>query len=292
MAEREASKTAIGVAMLRAVHQLFDGQPRILDDPVVLRLLSPEMQERVRAGVAEFDGPRSRARRVHVLLRSRLAEERLAAAVKRGVTQFVALGAGLDTFAFRQPPWAAALRIFEVDHPASQALKRERLTLAGIAIPSNLTFAPIDFEHDTLQSGLERAGFDPAAKTLVSCLGVLVYLSGDAIADLFAFIARLPAGSECVFTHGGTRGPDEPGRPSIATMAAALGEPWQSSMEFEDMVAVLSRAGLPEPTKPTAAELSAWLGDRTDGLERPRRDRIAAVVVGTAMPGGRSLDEA
>jgi methyltransferase (TIGR00027 family) len=279
MAEREASKTAIGVAMLRAAHQVHDGQPRILDDTVVMRLLSSEAQARVRDGAAGYREPRAMALRAHVLLRSRWAEERLREAVERGVRQLVVLGAGLDTFAFRQPAWAAPLRIFEVDHPASQKVKRERLAFAEISTPANLTFVPIDFEHDTLEAGLARAGFDPRAKTFVSCLGVLVYLSGEAIAELFAFIARLPAGSECVFTFGGTHGPDELGNPSLATMAAALGEPWQSSMEFDDVIAVLARAGLPAPEQPSPETISRYLGDRTDGLQAPRRQRLASVVV-------------
>ena len=279
MAEREASKTAIGVAMLRAAHQVHDGLPRILDDTVVMRLLSAEAKARVREGAGLYREPRAMALRAHVLLRSRFAEERLREAVARGVTQMVVLGAGLDTFAFRQPPWAAALRIFEVDHPASQKVKRERLAFAEITTPANLTFVPIDFEHDTLEAGLARAGFDPRAKTFVSCLGVLVYLTGEAIADLFAFVARLPSGSECVFTFGGTRGPDEPGNPSLATMAAALGEPWQSSMEFDDVVAVLARAGLPAPEQPSAETIANYLGNRTDGLDAPRRQRLASVVV-------------
>lgn len=266
--------------MMRAVHQLHDGLPRILDDQVVMHLLSPEMQSRVRDGSTGHREPRSMSLRAHVLLRSRFAEERLRDAVERGIRQFVLLGAGLDTFAFRQPEWAAPLKIFEVDHPASQELKRARLAAADIALPANLTFAPIDFEHDTLEAGLVRAGFDPRATTFVSCLGVLVYLTGEAIADLFAFIARLPAGSECVFTFGGTRGPDEAGRPSLATAAAALGEPWQSSMDFEDVVAVLARAGLPEPTRPPAEQIRHYLGERTDGLQPPKRDRIASIVVG------------
>ncbi len=279
MAEREASRTAIGVAMLRAAHQVHDGLPRILDDTVVMRLLSAETKARVLAGADTYREPRAMALRAHVLLRSRFAEERLREAVARGVTQMVVLGAGLDTFAFRQPAWAAPLRIFEVDHPASQHVKRERLAFAEIAIPPNLTYAPVDFEHDTLEAGLARAGFDPRAKTFVSCLGVFVYLTGEAIAELFAFIARLPAGSECAFTFGGTRGPDEPGKPSLATMAAALGEPWQSSMEFEDVVAVMSRAGLPEPMRPTAEQIRGYLGERIDGLQPPKRDRICSVIV-------------
>ena len=279
MAEREASKTAIGVAVLRAAHQLLDGDPRILDDTVVVALLGPEREARIRAGAEAFRDPRSMALRAHVLLRSRFAEERLRAAAARGVAQLIVLGAGLDTFAYRQPAWARGLRIYEVDHPASQGVKRTWLEAAEMALPPNLTFVPIDFEHDTLQAGLARAGFDPSAKTFVSCLGVLVYLTDAAIAELFAFIATLPPLSECVFTFGGTRGPDEPGRPSLATRAAEVGEPWVSSMEIDDVVAVLARAGLPEPTLPTPAEIRSYLGERNDGLGPPRRDRIVSVVV-------------
>ena len=279
MPERDASKTAVGVAILRAAHQLLDGEPKVLDDTVIVALLGPEAAERLRAEPGRFREARAMGLRSHVLLRSRFAEERLRESVARGVTQLVVLGAGLDTFAYRQPAWAAALRIYEVDHPASQAAKRARLEAARIAIPSNLTFAPVDFEHDTLDAGLARAGFEPAAKTFVSCLGVLVYLTREAIAELFAFVSRLPAGSECAFTFGGTRTPEEPGRPSIATAAAELGEPWLSNMEIEDVVAVLARAGLPAPVLMSRQKAVEWLGDRSDGLELPKRERVAAVVV-------------
>ena len=279
MAERGASKTAVGVAILRAAHQLFDGEPRILDDTVVVALLGPEAVDGMRAQPERFREPRAMALRSHVLLRSRFAEERLREAVGRGVTQLVVLGAGLDTFAYRQPEWAGALHIYEVDHPASQAAKRGRLEAGRIAIPPNLTFTPVDFERDTLEAGLERAGFDPAAKTFVSCLGVLVYLTGEAIAELFAFVARLPAGSECAFTFGGTLAPEEPGRPSLATVAADLGEPWVSRLEIGDVEAVLARAGLPKPALMSREEAIAWMGSRSDGLELPRRERVATVVV-------------
>lgn len=279
MGERSASSTAVGVATLRAAHLLFDGEPRVLDDTVVLALLGAETVDRVRERESFYREPAAKAIRVHVVLRSRFAEERLREAVERGVAQFVVLGAGLDTFPYRQPAWASELRIYEVDHPASQSAKRERLAAAGIIVPPNLTFAPIDFEHDTLLAGLARSGFDPMAKTFVSCLGVLVYLTGEAIADIFAFIARLSEGSECVFTFGGTRGADKPGNPSLATRAAALGEPWQSSMEVEDVVAMLARAGLPKPTLLSATQAAAFLGDRGDGLVPPKRERIASVIV-------------
>jgi methyltransferase (TIGR00027 family) len=281
--ERGASQTAVGVAMLRAVHQLFDGEPRVLDDTVVVRLLGAEVVAHIRERAQSYQGERAVALRGHVLLRSRFAEERLELAVRRGVTQLLVLGAGLDTFAYRQPEWARGLRLYEVDHPASQRAKRHRLGAAAIAVPPNLTFVPVDFEHETLRRGLERFGFDFDAKTFVSCLGVLVYLMAEAIDELFAFVASLPAGSECAFTFGGTRGADEPGKPSLATMAAALGEPWQTSMEIEDVVAMLTRAGLPEPVLLSAEEASRYLGIRADGLKVPKRNRIASVVVGTGQ---------
>jgi methyltransferase (TIGR00027 family) len=279
MTERSASRTAIGVAMLRAAHQLLDGEPKILDDTVVVPLLGPELIGRIYSDPARYRDPRAMGLRSHVLLRSRFAEGRLRGAVARGVTQLVVLGAGLDTFAYRQPAWASSLRIYEVDHPASQAVKRTWLDTAKIAIPENLTYAPVDFEQDTLASGLTRAGFNPAARTFVSCLGVLVYLTGEAIAELFAFVACLPAGSECAFTFGGARGPEVSGRPSLATVAAELGEPWLSSMEIEDAEAVLARAGLAAPMLMSLEEARRWLGARTDGLELPRRERVATVVV-------------
>ncbi|MFI5233904.1 MAG: class I SAM-dependent methyltransferase [Gemmatimonadales bacterium] len=280
MAERSASKTAVGVAILRAAHQLLDGEPKVLDDTVVVALLGAEAEAGIRAAPERFREPRAMALRSHVLLRSRFAEERLREAVARGVTQLLVLGAGLDTFAYRQPEWARALRIYEVDHPSSQAAKRGRLDAAAISAPGNLTYAPVDFEHDTLASGLERAGFDPAARTFVSCLGVLVYLTSEAIAELFAFVARLPAGSECAFTFGGARTAEEPGRPSLATVAAELGEPWVSSMEIDDVAEVLARAGLPAPEPMSRDQAMTWLGGRNDGLELPRRERVATVVVG------------
>src|SRR4051812_41397119 len=125
MTERNASATARGVAMLRAVHQIFDGLPPILDDPVIVRLfgfgtVSPEERDRYESGPA-------RGIRSHVVLRSRVAEDMLRDAGARGVGRYVLLGAGLDTFAYRQPEWARAIEIVEVDHPSSQAEKRQLL---------------------------------------------------------------------------------------------------------------------------------------------------------------------
>src|SRR6188508_3043964 len=147
MIDSSPSRTSLAVAWLRAAHQIVDARPPILDDSVAARLLDPRAIERIHAHPEALQTPGARALRAHVVVRSRYAEDRLHEAVVRGVRQLVVLGAGLDTFAFRQPPWAAGLRIFEVDWPATQDDKRARLSRGGVTVPDNAVFVPIDFER-------------------------------------------------------------------------------------------------------------------------------------------------
>src|SRR6202050_3085144 len=156
MQEGEFSKTAQRVAIRRAAHQLLD-QPRVLDDPLALRIMGSEAEEAPRSNPKEHHAF-SRAFRAFMAARSRYAEDELARAVAHGVTQYIVLGAGLDTFAYRNPH--AGLRVFEVDHPATQLWKREQLQASGIAIPESLTFVPVEFERQTLAKGLGQCGFD------------------------------------------------------------------------------------------------------------------------------------
>jgi methyltransferase (TIGR00027 family) len=196
MTERDASRTALGVAAIRAIHQLLDGEPKILHDPIAARLLDPDVLGAISTGAARTEDPAVRALRSRVVLRSRYAEDRLALAAGRGVRQLVVLGAGLDTFAYRQPCWARQLSIFEVDHPASQADKRARLRRAGVPTPPNLQFAPIDFETISLGGGLRASTLDFRTPTFFSCLGVLVYLTREAVDAVFDLVAGFPSGSE------------------------------------------------------------------------------------------------
>src|ERR1700733_14197321 len=175
MQEGKFSKTAHRVAIRRAAHQLLD-QPKVLDDPLALRIIGTEAAEDLRSNPKEHHAF-SRAFRAFMAARSRYAEDELAHAVSHGVTQYVVLGAGLDTFAYRNPH--AGLRVFEVDHPDTQAWKRERLLAANIEIPSSLTFVPIDFEQQTLDGGLTNTGFDANAPAFFSWLGVTPYLTRE-----------------------------------------------------------------------------------------------------------------
>jgi len=187
----------------------------------------------------------------------------------------VVLGAGFDSFAYRQPEWARALRIFEVDHPASQALKRERLAAAGIAIPANLAFVPADFARHSLREILAASALDFAAPAVFSCLGVLVYLERSAIEALFRLVAAFPRGSELIATF--TQSERAAGS---AARAAAGGEPWLSRMDEGEIRAELLRCGFAavELLQPEEAARRYFAG-RSDGLSAPPRASIARATV-------------
>lgn len=195
------SRTALRVAARRAAHQVLD-DPRIFDDPLALRILGLDKRN-----VSDHDqgwldeAPLSRVLRASLAARSRHAEDTLRQAQVRGVGQYVILGAGLDTFAYRNPLPGDGLRVFEVDHPAMQEWKRRRLHVMDIAIPSHCTFAPVDFETQTLADGLRQAGFDTGQPALFSWLGVTMYLTAGAIEATLRFVASLPAGSGIVFDY-------------------------------------------------------------------------------------------
>jgi methyltransferase (TIGR00027 family) len=278
MSEPSASKTAVAVLTLRAAHQLLDGSPKVLTDPVAPRLLS----ERERAAFNDptrFATPIALGLRSHVVARSRYAEDCLEDACARGIEQLVVLGAGLDSFAYRQPPWARALRIFEVDHPASQAAKQARLAAGGVTVPDNLTWAPVDFERTKLEEGLANAGFRADRPAFLTCLGVLVYLTEDAVDELFRFVSTLPRSSEIVFTISGNYH-ELPTSRDLATAAAAGGEPWLSVLTTEQVVPKLLGLGFSSASVESEQAIAErYFAGRADGLPPPRHARIGRAVV-------------
>jgi methyltransferase (TIGR00027 family) len=245
--DREASRTALGTAYLRAAHQLLDAAPKILEDPVAVRLLGEGVGPKICESAERYQNPEAKALRSHVVLRSRFAEDRLAAAVQRGVSQYVILGAGFDTFAFRQPDWAKSLKIFEVDHPDTQSLKRSFLTKAGLDVPANVRFAQIDFEHESLLEGLCRHHVSLEEPAFFSWLGVTVYLKEAAIDAVLKSMAAYPSGSEVVLTFKQpmvqTAGKAAEAAQKLAENVASVGEPFVSFFEPKAMEAKLLSAG-------------------------------------------------
>lgn len=237
----QPSRTAMGAAAHRAIHHEFEGG-RIFHDPLAAKLLGAPREDLER----EFrEEPLRAPMRFFVAARARLADEAIAHAVDQGVTQLVVLGAGLDTFAYRNPH--ARLKVFEVDFPATQAWKRARLTEAGIAAPDELVYAPIDFERETLDDALARSGFLPEAGAFFSWLGVVPYLTEEAIFRTLRAIAGVKGSSAVMFDYG------EPlhTRPAAereamernAARVAALGEPWLSYFDPADLAARLKALG-------------------------------------------------
>jgi len=219
---------------------------RIFADPLALRILGEDA-----GSIAREAGqrPSGRRMRIFIAVRTRFAEDALGAAIERGVRQLVVLGAGLDTYAYRGA-WRDRLRIFEVDHPATQAWKRQRLAEAAIPLPAGLAFAPIDFERQTLAGSLEAAGFDPARQTFFTWLGVVPYLTEEAAWATLGFIARLPNGAHVVFDYSDPPASLPPemraSHDARAAHVAGLGEPLRNYFESDQLRAKLMDLGFTE----------------------------------------------
>ncbi|HVT97665.1 MAG TPA: class I SAM-dependent methyltransferase [Acidobacteriaceae bacterium] len=268
MIDGRRSGTADRVAIRRASHALCD-RPLIFDDPLAMRILSEEGAARAREEAAEPEQqPWLRGLRMFLAVRSRFAEEELAQAVGRGVRQYVVLGAGLDTFAYRNP--FPSLRVFEVDHPATQAWKRERLHHGQIAIPDSMRFAPVDFERDTLAHGLDAAGFRTDEPAFFSWLGVVPYLTREAALATLGFIGGLPRGTGVVFDYAIP--PESMGEAerqafdALAERVARAGEPFRLFFDTEPLAAELHALGFTKIEDMDGAAIrKRWFGENADG---------------------------
>jgi methyltransferase (TIGR00027 family) len=264
MRDAKPSRTAQRVAMRRAAHQLLD-EPRVFDDPLAAAIAG----EWERPPGAEQ--PFSRSFRAFIAVRSRYAEDQLARAVERGVRQYVVLGAGLDTFAYRNPFQSAGLHVFEVDHPATQEWKRARLDEAYIPVPQELTFAAVDFECDSLGDGLLRAGFDTQRPAFFSWLGVTPYLSRPAFDATIEFVAGLASGSGVVFDFAVERSLLSPlqqtALDALAARVARAGEPFQLFFDPAALAGELARLGFGNIEDLDCDRINArYFAGRSDGL--------------------------
>lgn len=242
--------------------------PPVLDDPIAVRLVGQAFtrdMERAQHKVA-------RDFRAFMAVRSRFVEDQLALAVARGVRQYVVLGAGLDTFAWRCP--FPALRVFEVDFPATQEWKRQMLVEADLTTPAGLTFVPLDFEHQTLAAGLVEAGFDAKSPAFFGWLGVVPYLTLEAFRATLADIARMPAGSGVGFDYGlsaAVLGPlHRLALQALADRVAAAGEPFKLLFTPPEVERELQCAGFTRIEQRDSKRLNAqYFKDRADGLKLP-----------------------
>jgi methyltransferase (TIGR00027 family) len=228
MEETAPSRTALRVALRRAAHQIVDS-PLVFEDPVAIPILGRDYAEELRRTPRRDDRPFSIALRAFVVARSRYTEDKLRDAFAAGIRQYVLLGAGLDTFAHRNP-WPM-LRVFEVDHPATQRWKHDLLHRNRIAVPENLTYVPVDFERQSLAARLSESGFDNTAPAFFAWLGVVPYLTLSAFRTTVNFIASRPARSAVVLDYGLPREALPPlerlAHDSLASRVQKAGEPFQ-----------------------------------------------------------------
>jgi methyltransferase (TIGR00027 family) len=278
--DEKPSATAWRVALARAAHQVFD-TPKVFDDPLALRIVGAYSQGNTPETFFPDRYRRTRWSafvRALLVVRSRLAEDELAAAVGHGVRQYVLLGAGLDTFAYRNPH--ADVRVFEVDHPATQAWKRRILRRAEIQEPASLTFVPMNFERQTAMDGLVAAGFDRSAPAFFAWLGVTMYLQEEAVYSVLRDIATMPPASGVIFDYALSRKEMSlRSRLAVAIVNRRLkriGEPWITFLAPAALAANLRSFGFHDVRDLGSAELNMrFFSGRTD------RQRV--------NPGGRMM---
>ncbi|MDA3645456.1 class I SAM-dependent methyltransferase [Saccharopolyspora indica] len=254
------SRTALITAYARAYHQIAD-RPPIFTDPLAARLLGVTAEELAELGTPTTDllgaGASARPRRLFFAARARFAEDTATAAIAAGARQVVILGAGLDTFAYRTP--RPDVRVFEVDHPATQAWKRERLAAAGIDRPETLTFVPVDFETQTLSAGLESAGFTRTDPAVFVWLGVVFYLTPNAAHATLEYIAGQAQPVEVVFDYlqPAATAEDRAHQRTRADRLAGAGEPVFSYFASDDIAARLHALGFTGVEDHSAPDLIA-----------------------------------
>lgn len=289
------SRTALGVAWMRAIHQVMDSKPLVLEDDPIVELLGRDYVARACRTQERFQAQGARLLRSHVVLRSRFTDDRLAQSLSRGVEQFVVLGAGYDTFFARQPEWARTLKIFEIDQPATQDDKLARISSARMTVPDNVVFGSVNFEAESVADGLRRHGVRFDVPTVFSWLGVTMYLTEPAIDATLSTVLSFPKGSEIVLTfasrvtaleqatlafpareptsvapHGGT----------VAAMAAAVGEPWLTYYEPDEIERKLRHAGFSDVLLVTPEMANErYFAGRADGLPSPRKTSLLSATV-------------
>jgi methyltransferase (TIGR00027 family) len=261
--------TAVRTALWRALHVEVDAPPPVLDDQVGVQLVAPDDNWRDRP---DMDPVGTQGFRAAIVARARFVEDLVADEVAAGVSQFVILGAGLDTFAERRPELATRLRIFEVDQPGTQAWKRRRLVELGIGIPAGLRMVPVDFESGaSWWDGLAAAGFEAGDRAVVASTGVSMYLAKDTTATTLRQLAALAPGSTIAMSFllppELVDAPDRSGLETSARGARSSGTPFVSFFTPDELVTMARTAGFVDVRHVAGKELAErYFAGRADGL--------------------------
>jgi methyltransferase (TIGR00027 family) len=284
MAEGKVSTTASMIVLLKAAHQILDADPKILVDPLAVGFVPDSSADELRADAAWHQSPLGHALRANAVMRSRYVEDILEDMAASGMRQYVNMGAGLDTFAYRQPAWAQASTIYEVDQPATQRWKQASLQRLGIVPPANLRWCPLNFEEGGLRAGLAAAGFDPAVRACFAWLGVTPYLTDAAIDSTLRFVSSLGSGNSIVFSfilpNSYLTGAERAMMQEIATRVEAFGEPLLTEFEPTLLRDRLRAMGFSRVVHFTAeAANDRYFVGRADGLRVLRLEELMWATV-------------
>lgn len=279
-----ASQTAVATAVLRAAHQVLDDDPKILADPIAVGLVSGSAESEILAQCDGLRTPIAQHLRAALVLRNRFAEDELEHAIGDGLRQYLILGAGLDTFAYRQPPWSKGLRIVEVDAPASQAFKRALLEGAGVRIPENVEFCGVDFEKSSIAEALAASAVDSTAPTFFSWLGVTQYLSRQAMEATLRSVLRFPSPSRIVLSFvlpdPALSGIDAEVTKVAAAASASGGEPWLSRFEPTELERWILDLGFRHAFHLSVQSAETrYFAARNDGLHAPAYSQLICATV-------------
>jgi methyltransferase (TIGR00027 family) len=265
----QPDSTAVRVALWRALHVMVDAPPHVLEDTVGLRLAAPDQGWRDRPDMNPLF---TRPFRASIVARARFIEDLVAEQVARGIDQYVALGAGLDTLAQRRPDIASTLTIFEVDQANAQAWKRQRLEAIGLGIPDRLRLVPIDFEAgSSWWDEIKAAGFDTARPAVIASTGVSLYLTKAANAATLRQVAALAPGSTFAMTFilplEMAEHDERFGFEAAIKGARASGTPFVSFFTPDEILAMAQEAGFKDPQYVSGADLAQrYFAGRSDGL--------------------------
>jgi methyltransferase (TIGR00027 family) len=277
--EEEASKTADNAAAMRATHLIRHGLPKIFEDSYAIQLTNRRWQRIIGSRFLywllfknDFFYGWIHPVIGQVVARARYAEEQFELAIRENVSQYVLLGAGMDSFALRRPDLAESVAIIEIDHPATQQLKKKRLSQLGIPIPKNLVFVPVDFERESVTDALSNSAFSKDVPAFFSWLGTTIYLEKSAVLQTLGDVASCPAkGSKIAFDCGNLHPSElENASPIVKRLVKAVqrrGEPILTGFHEEELRSELHRLGfeIVERLSSEAIQRRYFLG-RHDGL--------------------------
>jgi methyltransferase (TIGR00027 family) len=283
MLPRQPSRTLLGSAIRRGQHQLLDS-PLVFHDPVIVDMVPEAADPGVLPDLGPYDAIVPTLHRALMAMRARFTEDCLTQAAQRGARQYVIIGAGLDTFPWRQPDFARGMQIFAVDHPASLIWTQQRCRERGMAKPPNLIHVPVDLESQSLGEHLDACGFDREAISFCSVLGVIHYLNFESTVSMLRFAATLRAGSELVVSFlvsaDELNGSDLDAFVRGQARAESLGEPWkfrQRPAEFAGLLGQLGFRHVFHLTPELANE--RYFKGRRDALRAPHWEQLVAATV-------------